>query len=299
MEVNSMPEERPEAKRRLYDFDFSIEGAEISLVDKAANGHGFLVLKAEEELSPDEEVVIKNIDMLRSTLAQMFGLNQAQPAPVAPLHISNPLQQSMNGLLDFLGEYIRTKTDPQPVQDRIVGENPYQQQPQTTEYLTEKSENIDMPLEDIIKSEEGQKLINEMIEKAMSPLKQENEELKRSLGYFEKQEEERRSQEFVEVAKNLNQLGFTEEHSQLLKNLCDKAPEDYPSLVELLNKAVSIKSNEEMFTESGTSEESSSDLIEGIEKDVVAKAKELMNLDKNLTQPMAITEALNIKHRRV
>lgn len=299
MEVNSMPEERPEARRRLYDFDFSIEGAEISLVDKAANGHGFLVLKAEEEPSPDEEVVIKNIDMLRSTLAQMFGLNQAQPAPVAPLPISNPLQQSMNGLLDFLGEYIRTKTDSQPVQDRIVGENPYQQQPQTTEYLTEKSENIDMPLEDIIKSEEGQKLINEMIEKAVSPLKQENEELKKSLGYFEKQEEERRSQEFVEVAKNLNQLGFTEEHGQLLKNLCDKAPEDYSSLVELLNKAVSIKSNEEMFTESGTSEESSSDLVEGIEKDVVAKAQELMGQDKSLTQPMAIAKALKIKHGRV
>lgn len=291
-------DDRPKPRKRLYDFDFSVEGAEVSLVDRAANGHKFLVMKAEnnsEEL-PSEEVVIKNIDMLRSILGQMLGVGQAQP--VSPAPISNPLQQSMNGLLDFLGEYIRSKTDSQPVQDRIVGNNPYQQAGQTTEYLTEKSES-NMSLEDIIKSEDGQKLINELVEKAMSPLKQENEELRKSLGYFEKQEQERRSQEFVNVAKSLSKLGFTEEHGPLLKSICDKAPEEYAQLSDLLNKSIAIQDNQEMFVEVGTSEESSSDLVDGLEKDVVAKSQELMREDKSLTQPMAIAKALKLKHGRV
>jgi hypothetical protein len=293
---------RPEPKKRLYDFDFSMEGAEVSLVDSAANGHKFLMLKAEnptqevieqaEVVENEPQEVTKNIQNLMNILGQMLG---GSPQAIAPATQQNGFDVEIGRFLSYLTDHIRQSTPDEPLPHR-VSDVSYNQQTQAPLFITEKSEDNEMPLEDIIKSEEGQKLLNELVEKAVDSVKKENEELKKSLEYFQKQQEILRDQQFVDVAKSLNALGFTEEHGQVLKAICDKAPEEYSVLVELLNKASNINKNEEMFQEIGTEAEGSSDeLVDGIPKHIAMKALELQKADSTLTRPQAIAKALKSK----
>lgn len=71
--------ERPKAKKRLTDFDFSAEGSHIALVDAAANGQTVLVTKAADELMLSlsmEQFLVSFFDMWRidaATLSMLLG----------------------------------------------------------------------------------------------------------------------------------------------------------------------------------------------------------------------------------
>jgi hypothetical protein len=291
---------RPEPRKRLFDFDFSEEGAEISLVDKAANGHKFLMLKAapaSEEEKPvevveekDAEEVTKNLSTLMGILGQLLG-NPEQQQQAAPVTQQNGFDVELGKFLAYLTDQVRQSAPESPSPHRVNESTQYNPTPATM-YLTEKSEENEMPLEDVIKSEEGQKFINELVEKAIDGVKKENEDLKKSLKFFQEEQEVLRSKQFVEVAKSLGSLGFTEEHGNLLKSICDKSPEEYQQLSVILEKASKISKSEDMFQEVGTAAEGDSDqLIDGLPKNIVLMANELQKADKSLTRPQAVAKA--------
>lgn len=76
-----------EVKRRLTNIDFSKEGAHVALVDKAANGHDVLIMKAVEDEEINKAEVQITLDVINflttffnmwsweaATLAEIFGV---------------------------------------------------------------------------------------------------------------------------------------------------------------------------------------------------------------------------------
>lgn len=298
-----MDENKIEPKRRLFDFDFSQEGAEVSLVDKAANGTQFLILKAEKiepEVTKQPDKIQKNLSALMNMLSKLQNPESAPQLekPMSTMQDLEPLGSRLEDFIKFIDKFLFGNEEIQndPIKERVSEVNP--SSIPAPAFVIEKNEEVSMSIEDVIKSEDGQKLIAELINKAVEPIKVENETLRKSLEFFEKEQQKLREQQFVDIAKSLSSLGFTDEHGPLLKSVCDKAPEEFKVISELLEKAVSIKGKADMFKEVGETVQEVVISDNGLPSDIVFKSKDLMAQDPTLTQPVAVAMALKIKHKR-
>lgn len=257
------------AKRRLSDFDFSAEGSEVSLVDKAANRRTILITKSEDRSVVDLE---KNILEAIRALAGLTSATESEE--VEP---QNPLQSVLQSLLQSTTQLTEILSlDPvNPLQTSSLEGIPQPQKLTQPLFTLEKN---DMSKEDILKSlesEEGQELLKSLIEKAAS---EKTAALQQELEVLQKAEFDRAEQAMAESVASYADLGVKEEDIALFKAIAASGEGNLDRFQEILNVSKSALSNAGALDDSGASslEDDSNSVAEsGLDKELHAKAEEI------------------------
>lgn len=296
-----MLEKSDKPKRRLTDFDFSVEGAEVSLVDRAANKRTILVAKAD-----DNEVEPIDVKKGLEEFLSMMGMYQEQQ----PTTESDPLKEALENLRlasSSLSEALGINDD--EIEDDVgVGSGNTEMgiSPNTTpmsNFILEK--NMTIKAEDIkksLESEAGQELVNAMIAKALEEkdarlekAEEQNQEFKAALDEISKREEARANELLRETVSSYSDLGLEEKDVELFKAIGETGADNLNRFKEILNTAKSALANAEVLDETGVDsleEDSAVDSESDLPKTIVNKAAELREKDGNLTYEQSIAKAL-------
>ena len=293
------------AKRRLVDFDFAHEGAEISLVDSAANERELVVIKmaGKEGESPDLIDLQKDVNSIVDMFAALLSgnnndsdtdeQNEQEEAPSLPQLALDSLKNASEVLNQFLGNPLDLQTH------AAEGTGGYQdQQSSQSQFMpmVEKSMK-DSDIESVLKSEKAQELVTTLVQKALEPVqeeltsvKKENEGLKAACDILQKSEQ---SQKDAATAKLAEELGMTEDKDlEVLKAAQACGTEAFDRLVEVIKAGQVEKDNSDLLDQQGVDGECVEKSTDGYPVEVVKSAKAAMEADAGLTEAVAYSKAM-------
>lgn len=290
-------EKSDKPRRRLTNFDFSKEGAEVSLVDKAANKRTILVTKSEAGNIENIEKGLMELLQVVSNLMPQQDQEQEDQSTGSPLQ---SVMDSLNSVSNQLTKLINLNPE-----DSLMHSSLEEMQLQPATVPTPQTYNLeksDMPTnEEILKSlqsEEGQALLSGLIQKAtaekdeqIQKAEQEANKLKSAVELIEKREQARADQEMAATVAKYEDLGVKAEDVDLFKSIASTGEENFKRFQEILEVSKSALDNAGALEVSGADsveEVSSVELDNGIPKEIHNKAVELQKSDSNLTYEQAI-----------
>lgn len=259
-----------------------VEPLEVSLVPKGANQRDFLILKNKEGnnlMAEQKNKVKKDLDKreVGAMLADIWDITTGEA--LAFMEALDPTEPQDRRAIATV------------VAREYEGLSPVD----VMEVLADAEDNPDhyddeeVRMEDIAKSDLPDDVINkvETIFKQNQEIKEENEQIKKSL---HQAREEQRKKEFVAKAEQFQNLAVdSEEFGEVLKTVADSSEEAFDKVMNVLKSADNILKQNDLFNERGSSLEGQSGGAWGkIEK----TAQSLMEQDSSLSKEKAINKAL-------
>lgn len=286
--------------QKLTDFDFSQEGAHVAIVGKAANGkQKFLVTKSlgedlEKAYSPDmtyeelEQAALSvSTTMPLADLLELQGLWRWDALVIASaINKSEEDIDSKEKLEKFI-KGLDLDLEARKGINKNIDSNG--EQSMTTE---SKKVEEDTSKEDIVKSLEAGKSALEAelaeIKKSLEARDKAEAKLKEQVDLLKSQEDARILKAYEDKAEGFTELGLTKADALVLKAV--EAVEGGSKILEALTKAqdVLVAKNDPMTDESGHGAEDNS---ESAYDKLEAIAKNMMDVDSNLSKPEAMNKA--------
>lgn len=206
-----------QAKRKLFDFDFSKEGAHVALVDKAANGHEVLVIKSEVDVNK-AEIQVK-MDVVRflstffgmwygeaATLAEIFGVDTGYFDESYSFNEFNSIGASEVSLMKSAGEVEKTEEALSEFVNNLPSEDLNTLKAFAESFNTKLKVHKEMT--EIEKALEAQKVeLEKAAQVEIEKAQKEAADAKAELAEINKAKEEARKTEYLDLAKSFGAEG--------------------------------------------------------------------------------------------
>jgi len=274
-------------KKKLSEFDFSVKGAHVALVTRAANGKTEpLIVKNftadvekgeyyEGDDTSDSSIAVK------MSLADFLRVKYGEWSDTAKL-IANSIKKAADGKPEFADLLKEIPTE--LLSEEEVRQAPVEQSTNTNQEDVTMSKAVETPeqVADVQKAAEAvalEKKVQEQAEilKAMSD----------KLAKFEEAEEIRKTAKFGAMADKYSAIGANEETAGVLKSLEGHA--GFEHIVKMLDNAVDTLEKGGLLKATGEEGDSKPSL--GSIDELKDIAKNLMAGDKNLTIQKALVVA--------